>query len=280
MKTIVALPLSATRPPRWPRLRLLLALLGSVAIAGLHTPWALGTALLLGGLALAGALVCGAAPGALLRRVLAVNLFVALLWLTLPWQLTTAPAGDWHLALSPEGVHLAQSISLRSNAVALWCLGWLAGLDAFAIARAAAGLGLPHKLARLLGLTVRYFSLLDDCRRRIERAMRARGFRPGFNLRTVQVTAQLVALLLVHAMLRAERVGVAMRARGFGAPAPISACRSPQAGSGSVPTGAATAPTATPPTPHPATRANPNPVLRPAEVLAHGTASGKPGWRG
>lgn len=194
-----------------PRLRLVLALSGSVVLSVLTDPQALGLALGAGAvLALIAVLQGGAAAATLLRRLLAVNVFVALLWLTLPWQF-----GVDGVTLSEEGLALAKVISLRSNAIALLCLGLLAGMDAFALARAAAALGLPHKMARLLALTVRYFGLLDDCRRRIERAMRARGFRPGFDWRTVEVTAQLVALLLVHAMLRAERVGVAMRARGF-----------------------------------------------------------------
>ncbi|ENO84743.1 energy-coupling factor transporter transmembrane component T family protein, partial [Thauera linaloolentis] len=163
-----------------------------------------------GALVLAAAMWRGGAWRPLLGRLLAVNGFVAMLWLTLPWQF-----GADGIAASAAGRELALQISLRTNAIALCCLGLLSGLDAFAIGRAAAGLGLPPKMARLLTLTVRYFDLLAASRQRIERAMQARGFRPGMNRRTLRVHAQLVALLLVHAMLRAERVGLALRARGF-----------------------------------------------------------------
>lgn len=202
--------------PRLPRLRLALAVCGSTVVSFITDLRALAFVLVAGLLVAAIAVLAGASARALGRRILTVNLFVALLWLTVPWQLSASG-----LTLADEGLALAQQISLRTNAIALLSLGLLAGMDAFVLARAAAGLGLPCKLARLLALTVRYFGLLQDCRRRIERAMRARAFRPGFNLRTVAVTAQLVALLLVNAMQRAERVGLAMRARGFapGSPA-------------------------------------------------------------
>ena len=207
-----AAPATADAAIVWPRLRLALAVLASLILSFFTDPWLLACALLAGLAPVLLALRHGLAGRTLLRRLLAVNAFVALLWLTLPWQI-----GPQGIGLSAEGLALAQQLSLRSNAIALWCLGLLGGMDAFTLARAAAGLGLPDKLARLLGLTVRYFGLLDDSRRRIDRAMRARGFRPACNRRTVEVLAQQVALLLVHALLRAERVGIAMRARGFSA---------------------------------------------------------------
>ena len=45
--------------------------------------------------------------------------------------------------------------------------------------------------------------------------MRARGFRPGLNRRTLYVTAQSVALLLIHALLKAETAQMALKCRGF-----------------------------------------------------------------
>lgn len=202
-------PASADRlPAPW---RLALALVASVLLSQLQDPVLLATA------CGAGALACGlialARPSLrrpLLRRLAAVNAFVLLLWLTLPWSLQAGGP-----APAPDGMALAQLISLRTNAIALACSALLAGLDAYAIARAAATLGLPPTLARLLALSVRYLALLDDTRSRIDRAMRARGFQPAFGRRSFAVLAQQVALVLVHALLRAERVELAMRARGF-----------------------------------------------------------------
>lgn len=204
------LPQTLPPTPRAPRLRLALAVLASTVVSLLADPQWLVVALAGGAMMMSMALWQSTDRLRLLRRMLVVNLFVVMLWLTLPWSLSLDG-----ITASAAGRELAGLISLRTNAIALWCIGLLAGLDAFAIGRAAAGLGLPHKMARLLTLMVRYFSLLDDSRRRIDRAMRARGFQARCDRRSVQVLAQQVALLLVHAMLRAERVGIAMRARGF-----------------------------------------------------------------
>ena len=45
--------------------------------------------------------------------------------------------------------------------------------------------------------------------------MRARGFRPGVNRRTLYVIAQSVTLLLIHALLKAETAQIALKCRGF-----------------------------------------------------------------
>lgn len=195
------------------RVRLATAIAASLAIALTVRHDSLGLVLV------AGLTGCGVAIARgetslheVLRRLLVVNAFVVLLWLSLPWRVT---AGG--LTWSPDGVGLATMISLRTNAIAAACLGLLAGMDTLSLARAAAGLGLPPRFTRLLVLTVRYIGLLGATHARMERAGRARGLRRGCNRRTLVVTAQMVALLLVHALIRAERAEMAMRARGFSA---------------------------------------------------------------
>ena len=64
-------------------------------------------------------------------------------------------------------------------------------------------------------LTVRYIALLGELRQKMDIAMRARGFRPRLNRRTLYVTAQSVALLLIHALLKAETAQMALKCRGF-----------------------------------------------------------------
>ena len=77
-------------------------------------------------------------------------------------------------------------------------------------------LPLPEKkLIQLFVLTVRYIALLGELRQKMDIAMRARGFRPGLNRRTLYVTAQSVALLLIHALLKAETAQMALKCRGF-----------------------------------------------------------------
>lgn len=193
-------------------LRLALFIAASIVIA-ISSSWT-GLAACVAGAALAAALAVWRGPltaAALGRRLLAVHGFIALLWLTVPWQWSgVAPP-----VLSPEGLKLAVLASLRLQAVTLAGCVLLAGMDAWALARAAAALGLPARMAGLLLLMVRYLSLLDATRQRLDRAARARGFTPRADRRTLQVLAQRVSLLLVHALVRAERVQLALRARAF-----------------------------------------------------------------
>lgn len=197
------------------RLRLGLAIAGSLAISQLDSLRLLMLVDVAAGLLFL-ATLCrpSLACRPLIRRLLTVNAFVLMVWLTLPWSLEAG-----RIVLSDAGLLHAALISLRTNGIALLCISLLAGLDAFAVARAATGLGLPDRLARLMVLTVRYLGVLDDTRQRIDLAMRARGFRPRANRRSFEVIAQQLALVLVHAMLRAERVELALRARGFAPPA-------------------------------------------------------------
>lgn len=220
------------KAPRDHVLRLALAIAASLVISQLTAAGTLALATVLGGLSFLAALVrLPHERRALLLRLLTVNGFVLLVWLTLPWSFSATG-----ITLSGDGLELAVRISLRTNAIALVCIGLLAGMDAFAVARAAAGLGLPPKLARLLALTVRYLGVIDDTRQRIDLAMRARGFRAGANRRSVAVIAQQLALILVHALLRAERIELAMRARAFApqAPAPAAGTRWLRAAGGAL----------------------------------------------
>lgn len=45
--------------------------------------------------------------------------------------------------------------------------------------------------------------------------MRARGYQPKLNGRTLFIAAQRVALLLIHALVKAEKTEMALKARGF-----------------------------------------------------------------
>lgn len=204
---------AAARPGRRgdARVRLALAVGASVTIALIEAPasllWLLAAAAT--GCAFA-VLTDGLRLAQLARRLLAVNAFLVLVWLTLPLEF--GPDG---LAWSAQGVELAARISARANAIALAVCALLAGLDAHGIARAAAALGLPARCARLMLLMVRYIAVIGETWRRLDRAARARGFAARADRRTLAVLAHLLALLLAHALLRAERVDLALRARAF-----------------------------------------------------------------
>ena len=62
---------------------------------------------------------------------------------------------------------------------------------------------------------MRYIHLLSKTHAQIDMSMRARGYQPHFDYRTMNIEAQKVSLLLIHAMIKAEKSQMALQARGF-----------------------------------------------------------------
>lgn len=145
-----------------------------------------------------------------LKRWFALVIFIALMWATLSWQI-----GENGIELNFQGIELAEKLSLRTHLllISLWLFLW--NINDGVLVQAIGKLPLPEKLIQLFVLTVRYIALLGELRQKMDIAMRARGFRPGLNRRTLYVTAQSVALLLIHALLKAETAQMALKCRGF-----------------------------------------------------------------
>ena len=149
-------------------------------------------------------------PKHLLKRWLKFNLFSVLLWATLSWKI-----GEQGIMWNVHGIELATLITLRMNLIVLSVWLFLHHVTDTILVQAIAKLPLPAKLIHLFILSVRYISLLAELNQKMDRAMKARGFHPKFNLFTMKVYAQRVALLLIHSMLKAEKAEMAMKARGF-----------------------------------------------------------------
>ncbi|MBN6071283.1 energy-coupling factor transporter transmembrane protein EcfT [Aggregatibacter actinomycetemcomitans] len=194
-----------------PHLRLIYLFLWGLVISALQQPllllWLNGAASVL----LAAFIYGNAEPYfPYIKRWLALNGFTLLLWLTLSWRI-----GTEGMELNPEGMETALLITLRMNLLlfSLWLLLWK--MNDTVLVQAIGKLPLPPKLIWLFVLTVRYIALLGELRQKMDLAMRARGYRAGLNRRTLYVTAQRVALLLVHALLKAETAQIALKCRGF-----------------------------------------------------------------
>ena len=146
----------------------------------------------------------------LLNRCLKFNFFSVLLWATLSWKI-----GENGLSWNENGINLAILITLRMNLIVLSVWLFLHHVTDTILVQAIAKLPLPTKLIHLFILSVRHISLLAELNQKMDMAMKARGFHPKFNLFTMKVYAQRVALLLIHSMLKAEKAEMAMKARGF-----------------------------------------------------------------
>ncbi|WP_109077152.1 energy-coupling factor transporter transmembrane component T family protein [Aggregatibacter kilianii] len=194
-----------------PHLRLIYLFLWGLVISALSQPslllWLNGAALVF----LAALIYRGREPYfPYIKRWLVFNGFTLLLWATLSWRI-----GADGIELNPAGMETALLISLRMNLLlfSLWLLLWK--MNDAVLVQAIGKLPLPPKLIWLFVLTVRYIALLGELRQKMDLAMRARGYRAGVNRRTLYVTAQRVALLLVHALLKAETAQIALKCRGF-----------------------------------------------------------------
>lgn len=144
------------------------------------------------------------------KRWAALWLLISLLWATLSWHIG-ANGVEWH----PQGIQLAAVLSLRMHLLllSLWLFLWK--INDAVLVQAIGKLPLPEKFVQLFVLTVRYIALLGELRQKMDIAMRARGFRPACNRRTLYVTAQRVTLLLIHALLKAETAQMALKCRAF-----------------------------------------------------------------
>jgi cobalt/nickel transport system permease protein len=144
----------------------------------------------------------------LLNRAVIVNFFVFLVWLTIPI--------DWETrSIDMAGIALALQISIRINIVIVAVSLLLTRMSCVDFSRSIVALGLPQSLGTLLVLSVRSISLLEKTRTRLDQAMRARAYRPDFTLRTIRVSAQMVVWLLIHALVRSERIRLGLLARGY-----------------------------------------------------------------
>lgn len=199
------------------RLRVLAALAGSVIIALMQSTD--GLLLVVGGCALSYLWACAGvtrffqSPDGKLgaRRLLRLNFLTVMVWLTLPWGFT----GEGGLAWQPRLAEQAFIITLRLNAIGLWCLLWLSRIEAVTLARGLRALGMPASVALLMFMSLQVLERLGAVRQRLSIAMRARAAPSRLGWRRLQVTAQLLVLLIIESLRAAETLTVAMRARGM-----------------------------------------------------------------
>lgn len=145
-----------------------------------------------------------------IKNWLKLNIFSLLIWLTLSWEINQNG-----ILLSPIGIQLALLISLRMNAILL--LSWLMlfKINETKLLQAISKLPLPNKLIYLFVLTLRYIQLFSDLKQKRELALQARGYHPKFSWHSLKISAQMVALLLIQAMIKAETSSWALKSRGF-----------------------------------------------------------------
>lgn len=197
--------------PRW-RLASLLA--AAVAFALLKTLPAVVAALAVS------LLLIGAAKVSLhwfLKRLRPIVLFVALFTVPLP-LLARDDGPSWEfgpLSFSLQGVVTALIIFGKAITIANLMLVLFATALPGATLKAAHSLWLPSLLIQLTALTIRYVAVLGQELARIRIALRVRGYRNRMDRHSYRTIGHVAGTLLVRGFERAERIGQAMRSRGF-----------------------------------------------------------------
>lgn len=196
-----------------PRMRIVLVSVCSVAAACTYDN---GT-LLLGFLAAFGLALLARIPlQQLCRRLLSLNGFMVIVLCTLPFS--TPGATAFHVfgwPASEQGIAHALRITLTGNLLVTLFTALLSTIEPITFGHALLHLRVPAKLVRILMFAVRYIDVLHQTSLQVQRAMRARGYKPATNLHTLRSSAYLVARLVSESVTRALHVEQAMRCRGW-----------------------------------------------------------------
>jgi cobalt/nickel transport system permease protein len=152
-----------------------------------------------------------------LRRVGVMLSFLAMFVAPLPFLLRgEGPAWSWGpFFLSLYGAHVAALLIVKTTTVLTLILVLLATAPLDATLKAAHCLRVPGLLVQLALLSYRYLFVLAEELGRLRVALRVRAFRNRVSAHSYRTIGHIAGTLLVRGHERAERVGQAMRCRGF-----------------------------------------------------------------
>jgi cobalt/nickel transport system permease protein len=151
-----------------------------------------------------------------LARLGTAALLIAPFLLLLPFL--HAGAETWEVGpvrLSVEGLRLALLLLTKALALVLLVLVLLATAPLQDTLKAAQALHVPSPLVHIAALTYRYVFVLSAELARLRVALRARGYRNRMTLHSYRTAGHVAGTLLVRGYEQGERVGQAMRCRGF-----------------------------------------------------------------
>ncbi len=184
-----------------PRARIAAAVILALVVAVARSVPAMTLAVVIGAGLIALARI---SPGDLIRRLLPLEILLAVLVLVLPLP-----------AYRHDEILLAIVVALKANAVVLAVAALIGTMDAVTLGHALAHFHVPQKLTQLMLFMVRYFDVLGREYARLRAAMRVRCFRPAMTGHSYRMFGYLVGMLLVRSFDRSERVLAAMKCRGF-----------------------------------------------------------------
>jgi len=119
------------------------------------------------------------------------------------------------LAATGPGIAYATLITLKSNTILISLTALVSTIPVFTVGRAIKYLLVPDKIVHLFVFTYRYIHTIYGEYGQLINAIKIRGFQPKTNLHTYRTYANLVGILILRSINRAERVQAAMLCRGF-----------------------------------------------------------------
>jgi cobalt/nickel transport system permease protein len=150
-----------------------------------------------------------------LVRIGTLALFLCLFVVWLPFVGGGATWTVGPLTLSAAGLEMAAVILLKSLAAVTLILAVWATAPLEVNLKAAYALRVPGIVIQLVLLTYRYVFLLAEELGRLRIALRVRGYKNRMSLHSYRTIGHVTGTLLVRSYERGERVGQAMRCRGF-----------------------------------------------------------------
>ncbi|SOC10831.1 energy-coupling factor transporter transmembrane component T family protein [Rhodobacter maris] len=150
------------------------------------------------------------------RRLIHLEAFLALLFLTLPFTVPgTALLRLGPLALTDAGLARTLTLAAKVTASVLLLSALFADTAPEHLGGAMRAARLPEPLVRIFLGLVRYLALIRAEMARAQEAMRARAFHPGTNRHSWRAFGWLIGRMLMRALARADRVEEAMRLRSY-----------------------------------------------------------------
>lgn len=203
-----------------PRVKLISCLIFLVVTVSLRTLAGLAAALLVIGFFILGSRL---PVGRILKRLGLIIPMVLMLGLFLPFLRPGVPLfqlklGIMTLTFTWEGLQAGAIFMLRFLCGALLLILVTFTTPFHVLLRSLSDLKIPQIFTQLIQFTLRYFFVLYDEVIRMQRARRARNFRPArslWNRHTLATLGGLVGVLFIRSFERGERVYHAMLARGF-----------------------------------------------------------------
>jgi len=145
-----------------------------------------------------------------------VLVFLVPFFLVMPLSYPGAPAFTvLGLGFAWEGLRLATLIFIKALSIVLVTFA-IFGSSRFDVSMLALQhLKCPKVVVQMLLFTYRYTFVFLDEMRRMHTSMRARGFVPRTNMRTMNIFGHFVGTLLIRSFERTERVYKAMLSKGY-----------------------------------------------------------------